>query len=76
MKTALTVIFIIICIAMICLVVAQEGKEAGLGSLSGGMSDTYFSKNKGQTLQGKLLKATTVCCVLFFVVAIALYFVL
>lgn len=76
MKTALTVIFIIICIAMICLVVAQEGKEAGLGSLSGGMSDTYFSKNKGQTLQGKLLKATTVCCVLFFVVAVALCLVL
>lgn len=76
MKTALTVIFIIICIAMVCLVVAQEGKEAGLGSISGGMTDTYFSKNKGQTLQGKLLKATTVCCVLFFGVAVALCLIL
>lgn len=76
MKTALTVIFIMICIAMVCLVVAQEGKEAGLGSISGGMADTYFSKNKGQTLQGKLLKATTVCCVLFFVVAVALCLIL
>lgn len=76
MKTALTVIFIMICIAMVCLVVAQEGKEAGLGSISGGMTDTYFSKNKGKTLQGKLLKATTVCCVLFFVVAVALCLIL
>ncbi|MBE5956610.1 MAG: preprotein translocase subunit SecG [Lachnospiraceae bacterium] len=71
MKTALTILFIIICIAMVCLVVAQEGKEAGLGTISG-MADTYWSKNKGRSLQGKLLKATTVCCVLFFVVAVAL----
>lgn len=71
MKTALTILFIIVCIAMVCLVVAQEGKEAGLGTISG-MAETYWSKNKGQSLQGKLLKATTVCCVLFFVVAIAL----
>jgi preprotein translocase subunit SecG len=71
MKTALTILFIIVCIAMVCLVVAQEGKEAGLGTISG-MAETYWSKNKGRSLQGKLLKATTVCCVLFFVVAIAL----
>ena len=71
MKTVLTILFILICIAMVCLVVAQEGKEAGLGSISG-MADTYWSKNKGKTLEGKLLRATTVCCVLFFVVAIAL----
>ena len=71
MKTALTILFICICVAMVVLVVLQEGKEAGLGTISG-MADTYWSKNKGQTLQGKLLRATTVCCVLFFVVAVAL----
>ena len=71
MKTALTILFIIVCIAMVCLVVAQEGKEAGLGTISG-MAETYWSKNKSQSLQGKLLRATTICCVLFFVVAIAL----
>ena len=69
MKTALTILFICICIAMVVLVVLQEGKEAGLGTISG-MADTYWSKNKGRSLQGKLLKATTVCCVLFFVVAV------
>ena len=68
MKTALTILFICICVAMVVLVVLQEGKEAGLGTISG-MADTYWSKNKGRSLQGKLLKATTVCCVLFFVVA-------
>ena len=35
MKTALTVIFIIASILLIILVLMQEGKEAGLGSLTG-----------------------------------------
>ena len=35
MKTALTVIFIIASIILIILVLMQEGKEAGLGSLTG-----------------------------------------
>ena len=34
MKTALTVIFIIASILLIILVLMQEGKEAGLGSLT------------------------------------------
>lgn len=75
MKTALTILFICVCIAMVILVTLQEGKEAGLGTISG-MADTYWSKNKGKTVQGKLLRATTVCCVLFFVIAIALSLIL
>ena len=71
MKTALTILFIIICLAMVILVMAQEGKEAGLGTISG-MSDTYWGKNKGRSKEGKLIKATTVVSVLFFVMAIFL----
>ena len=71
MKTALTILFIIICLAMVILVMAQEGKEAGLGTISG-MSDTYWGKNTGRSKEGKLIKATTVVSVLFFVMAIVL----
>ena len=47
MKTALTVIFIIASILLIILVLMQEGKEAGLGSLTGAAdSGTYWSKNE------------------------------
>ncbi len=76
MKTALLILFICICVAIVVLVTAQEGKEAGLNSIAGMAGDSYWGKNKGQTLQGKLLKATTICTVLFFGVAVALYFVL
>ena len=60
MKTALTVIFIIASILLIILVLMQEGKEAGLGSLTGAAdSGTYWSKNKGRSKEGTLIKVTT-----------------
>ncbi|WP_443770797.1 preprotein translocase subunit SecG, partial [Anaerostipes sp.] len=56
MKTALTVVFIIASILLIILVLMQEGKEAGLGSLTGATeSGTYWSKNKGRSKEGTLI---------------------
>ena len=73
MKTALTVIFIIASILLIILVLMQEGKEAGLGSLTGAAdSGTYWSKNKGRSKEGGLVRATTIMAVLFFVLAAVL----
>lgn len=70
-KTVLTVIFIIICIALTVLVLMQEGKQQGLGSI-GGMADTYWGKNKGRSMEGMLVKATTVLVVLFMVISAVL----
>ncbi len=68
MKTALTVIFIIASILLIILVLMQEGKEAGLGSLTGAAdSGTYWSKNKGRSKEGTLIKVTTFFTIVFFV---------
>lgn len=70
MKTALTVIFIIASILLIILVLMQEGKEAGLGSLTGSAdSGTYWSKNKGRSKEGTLIKITTLLTIIFFVTA-------
>ena len=44
MKTALTVIFIIASILLIILVLMQEGKEAGLGSLTGARTKVVLRK--------------------------------
>ena len=49
LRTILTVIFVIICIALTVLVLMQEGKSQGLGSISG-MADTYWGKNKGRSI--------------------------
>lgn len=71
MKVALTIVFIIICIALIAVVLMQEGKQAGLGSLSGQV-DGYARRNHGRTKEGKLERATVVLGILFFVVAVIL----
>lgn len=71
LKTILTVIFIIICIALTVVVLMQEGKQQGLGSI-GGMADSYWGKNKGRSMEGMLVKATTIMVVLFMVISAVL----
>ena len=41
LRIILTIIFIIDCIALSVIVLMQEGKSAGLGTI-GGLSETYF----------------------------------
>ncbi|MCI5822552.1 MAG: preprotein translocase subunit SecG [Lachnospiraceae bacterium] len=72
LKTVLMVIFTIICVAITVIILLQEGKSAGLGSLSGQSSETYWSKNKGRSKEGVLIKVTSVLVLLFFVIAAVL----
>lgn len=71
LKVVLTVLFIIICIALVVLVLMQEGKSAGLGAISG-VAETYWGKNKGRSMEGLLVKLTKVAAVLFMVLAAVL----
>ena len=71
LRTILTVIFVMICIALTVLVLMQEGKSQGLGSISG-MADTYWGKNKGRSMEGALVKITTGLAVGFMVLAVVL----
>lgn len=68
LKTVITIFFILICIALTVLVLMQEGKSAGLGSI-GGAAETYWGKNKGRSMEGFLVKLTKILAVLFMVVA-------
>ena len=43
LRIILTVIYILICIALVILVLMQEGKAAGLGAISGA-AETYWGK--------------------------------
>lgn len=71
LRIVLTVIYILICIALVILVLMQEGKSAGLGSISGA-AETYWGKNKGRSMEGKLVKITTGLAVGFLVIAVIL----
>ena len=70
-KIILSVIFIIDCIALTVVVLMQEGKQQGLGAIAGA-AETYWGKNKGRSMEGGLVKATTIMGILFFVISVAL----
>ena len=69
LRTILTILFVIDCIALTVVVLMQEGKSQGLGAIAGA-ADTYWGKNKGRSMEGGLVKATTIMGVLFFVLAV------
>lgn len=71
LKMIATVAYIIICIALVIVVLMQEGKTSGLGALSGA-ADSYWSKNKGRSQEGMLVKITGVLAVLFVVLSVVL----
>jgi preprotein translocase subunit SecG len=66
------VVFIIVCAALVVLVLAQEGKNQGLGAIQGTVENTYWSKNKGRSREGVLKRATFVLSVLFIVFSVIL----
>ena len=71
LRIVLTVIFVIDCIGLTVVVLMQEGKQKGLGAISG-MADTYWGQNKGRSMEGALVKITRVMAVLFMVLAAVL----
>ena len=68
LKVIIEILLMIDCVALTIIVLAQEGKSAGLGSISG-MADTYWGQNKGRSMEGKLVMITRVLAALFLVFA-------
>ncbi|MCI8923668.1 MAG: preprotein translocase subunit SecG [Lachnospiraceae bacterium] len=71
LRIIIQVIFILLCIALTALVLMQEGKSAGLGAISGA-AETYWGKNKGRSMEGKLVKITKYLAIGFMVLTIVL----
>ena len=70
-RIVLTIIFIIMSVALAAIVLLQEGKSAGLGAISGA-AETYWGKNKGRSMEGKLVKITRFLAIGFMIMAIVL----
>ena len=70
-KILLTVVFVFICIALTVIVLLQEGKSQGLGSISG-MADSYWGKNKARSMEGTLEKFTKFAAVAILLLALVL----
>lgn len=58
MKLALTIIQVVIGLVLSGIILLQSGKRSGLSGAIAGGADTFMTKAKATTLDGKLAKAT------------------
>ena len=75
MNTAMTIVgivHILIAIAIICLILLQTGKTAGLSGAISGAADSFFGKNKGRTMDAMFSRLTKICAVFFLLTSLFL----
>lgn len=71
MKIFVAIIFILVSIGLTAIILMQEGKDAGLGTI-GGIGDTYWSKNKSRSMEGNMVKLTKWLAAIFLILAVLL----
>lgn len=70
LRIILTIIFVLVSLALTGIVLAQEGKSAGLGAIAGGNS--FWEQNKSRSKEGKLVLITKILAAAFIVLALLL----
>ena len=76
MIIALSIVFSIVCIALVLVVLLQSGKSSGLSGVIGGGSETFLSKNKAKSMDARLAKGTKWVAIAFMVLALIMTIVL
>ena len=72
LRVIVTVLYVLICLALVVLVLFQESKTQGLSGSINGVAETYWGKNKGRSMEGKLEMGTKVLAALFIVLSVVL----
>ncbi|MBO4926948.1 MAG: preprotein translocase subunit SecG [Clostridiales bacterium] len=72
----LTCVDIVVCIALIVLVMSQEGNDQGMGVVGGSGNNSFYEKSKGRTMDEKLKKITLFTAILFAILTTVLFLVL
>ena len=71
MIIALNILMVVAALVLIVTVLMQDSESDGMSALAGG-SETFFGKNKNNTLEGKLAMATKISASVFVGLAILL----
>ena len=69
-EIALGVVLIVTSIALIAIVLLQEGRSAGLSGAIAGGAETFLGKNKSKTIEQKLVNITKVLATVFFILSL------
>ncbi|SFG42686.1 preprotein translocase subunit SecG [Lachnospiraceae bacterium C7] len=71
LQIVLAVALIVLSAIMTVVILMQEGKSAGLGTIAGA-ADTFWQKNKGRSVEGRLVLATKIGVALILILSIVL----
>ena len=72
LRVIVTVLYVLICLALVAVVLFQESKTQGLSGSINGIAETYWGKNKGRSMEGKLELITKILAALFIVISVVL----
>lgn len=74
-QTALLIVSVLCAIFVTIVVLIQPSNSNGISAISGGQTDTFYGKNKSQTIESKLRRLTVICLIIVAVLLIS-YFLL
>lgn len=69
-EIVLGIVLIITSLALVAMVLLQEGRQQGLSGAIAGGADTFLGKSKGKTVEQKLVKMTKILAIVFFVLSL------
>ena len=72
LRVIVTVLYVLICVALVVVVLFQESKTQGLSGTINGVAETYWGKNKGRSMEGTLELGTKILAALFIVLSVVL----
>jgi preprotein translocase subunit SecG len=73
----LSVIMAVLGVLLCIIILLQSNRAAGLGAIGGGSSsnDSYWSKNKGNSIEGTLARYTKIGGALFIIIGIVVNYI-
>ena len=76
MEKVFLILHIVVAVALIFVVLIQEGKDPGMRGIQGAssdMGDSFFKKNGGTTKEAMYIKLTTTVAILFLITTMTLF---
>jgi len=71
LKLIFVIIQLLICIALICIIILQSGKNSGLSAFTG-QNESYLAKNKAKSRDARLALATKWFAGVFVILTVVL----
>jgi preprotein translocase subunit SecG len=69
-EIVLGVVLLITSVALVAMVLLQEGRQQGLSGAIAGGAETFLGKSKSKTIEQKLVKITKILAIVFFVLSL------